>query len=52
MHATLNDFYVEYLLSGVSSEEVAAELVNQLKKMIQNGGFNLRKCKSSIPTIV
>lgn len=51
-YATLNDFYIENLLCGAASKEEAVDLVDQLKKMLKNEGFNLRSQKSNIPQFV
>lgn len=42
-HATLNDFYVDDLLSGAASHEEAVDLADQLKKKMKNEEFILRR---------
>lgn len=39
----LNVFYIDDLLSVTASEKELVEFINQLKKMMKNDGFNLRK---------
>ncbi|GFY63521.1 integrase catalytic domain-containing protein [Trichonephila inaurata madagascariensis] len=50
--ATLHHFYVDDLLSGAATEKEAVELVWQLKEMMRNGGFNLRKWQSNSETVI
>lgn len=45
--ATLQDFYVDDILSGDSQESAAKELQSQLISMLNKGGFKLRKWSSN-----
>lgn len=45
------DFYVDDLLSGADTLENAIEIQNQLLRILQAGGFNLRKWTSNHPDL-
>ncbi|UYV70249.1 hypothetical protein LAZ67_7002279, partial [Cordylochernes scorpioides] len=49
---TLNDFYVDDLLTGAQTIAEAKELIDQLKDLMKKGGFHLRKWNSNCHEIV
>ncbi|UYV64167.1 hypothetical protein LAZ67_2006889 [Cordylochernes scorpioides] len=49
---TLNDFYVDDLLTGAQTIAEAKELIDQLKDLMKRGGFHLRKWNSNCQEIV
>ncbi|UYV63732.1 hypothetical protein LAZ67_2005453 [Cordylochernes scorpioides] len=49
---TLNDFYVDDLLTGAQTIAETKELIDQLKDLMKNGGFHLRKWNSNCHEIV
>ncbi|UYV61747.1 hypothetical protein LAZ67_1006288 [Cordylochernes scorpioides] len=49
---TLNDFYVDDLLTGAQTIAEAKELIDQLKDLMKKGGFHLRKWNSNCQEIV
>ena len=46
-HHILHSFYVDDLLAGANTEEEAMELYSSLRSVLQKGGFNLCKWRSS-----
>ncbi|UYV79458.1 hypothetical protein LAZ67_17002687 [Cordylochernes scorpioides] len=50
--ATLNDFYVDDLLTGAQTIAETKELIDQLKDLMKKGGFHLRKWNSNCHEIV
>ncbi|XP_026744656.1 uncharacterized protein LOC113505989 [Trichoplusia ni] len=50
--ATLQDFYVDDILSRESQESSAKELQGQLISMLDKGGFKLRKWSSNSPELL
>ena len=46
-HHILNSFYVDDFLGGADSTQEAAELFLNMRKVLQKGGFNLTKWRSS-----
>ena len=46
------DFFVDDLLTGASSESAATELIKELQALLQSGGFQLRKWSSNIPKVL
>lgn len=48
----LRDFYVDDLLTGADTEEVAVDLQKQLSAMLSTGGFELRKWISNSTTVL
>ena len=46
-HHILHSFYVDDLLAGANTEEEAMELYSNLRTVLQKGGFNLCKWRSS-----
>ncbi|UYV67207.1 TIGD4 [Cordylochernes scorpioides] len=49
---TLNDFYVDDLLTGAQTIAETKELIDQLKDLMKRGGFHLRKWNSNCHEIV
>ncbi|UYV83662.1 hypothetical protein LAZ67_23001961 [Cordylochernes scorpioides] len=49
---TLNDFYVDDLLTGAQTIAEAKELIDQLTDLMKKGGFHLRKWNSNCHEIV
>ncbi|UYV63276.1 hypothetical protein LAZ67_2003632 [Cordylochernes scorpioides] len=49
---TLNDFYVDDLLTGAQTIAETKELIDQLKDLMKKGGFHLRKWNSNCQEIV
>ncbi|UYV71920.1 hypothetical protein LAZ67_9001158 [Cordylochernes scorpioides] len=49
---TLNDFYVDDLLTGAQTIAETKELIDQLKDLMKKGGFHLRKWNSNCHEIV
>ncbi|UYV71130.1 hypothetical protein LAZ67_8001829 [Cordylochernes scorpioides] len=49
---TLNDFYVDDLLTGAQTIAETKELIDQLKDLKKKGGFHLRKWNSNCHEIV
>ncbi|UYV70238.1 hypothetical protein LAZ67_7002259 [Cordylochernes scorpioides] len=49
---TLNDFYVDDLLTGDQTIAETKELIDQLKDLMKRGGFHLRKWNSNCHEIV
>ncbi|UYV84182.1 hypothetical protein LAZ67_X001460, partial [Cordylochernes scorpioides] len=49
---TLNDFYVDDLLTGAQTIAEAKELIDQLNDLMKKGGFHLRKWNSNCHEIV
>ncbi|UYV77433.1 hypothetical protein LAZ67_15001016 [Cordylochernes scorpioides] len=49
---TLNDFYVDDLLTGAQTIAETKELIDQLKDLMKKGGFHLRKWNSNSQEIV
>ena len=45
LETALKNFYVDYLLKSVESEEYAIELIKRVNEMCTSGGFNLLKEK-------
>jgi len=43
--AIKNDFYMDDYLGGENTNEMAVQLRNDLRTVLQSGGFNLRKTK-------
>ncbi len=43
----LSSFYVDDLLAGANTPEVALQLQQQLRQLLLNGGFDLRKWRSN-----
>ncbi|XP_055632765.1 uncharacterized protein LOC129773202 [Toxorhynchites rutilus septentrionalis] len=50
--SSMNDFYVDDLLSGASSAQEAIEKRRQLKELMKRGGFTMRKWATKDPTVV
>ena len=48
----LTSFYVDDLLAGADTEEEAVELFSSLRSVLQKGGFNLCKFRSSSTTVL
>ncbi|XP_055633586.1 uncharacterized protein LOC129773936 [Toxorhynchites rutilus septentrionalis] len=46
------DFYMDDMLTGIDDVEEGQELCNQLRQLLQSGGFNLRKWASNSFTIL
>ncbi|UYV80658.1 hypothetical protein LAZ67_19001272 [Cordylochernes scorpioides] len=49
---TLNDFYVDDLLTGAQTIAETKELIDQLKDLMKKGGFHLRKWNSNCHEMV
>ena len=52
VHHIYHSFYVDDLLAGASTEEEAKKLYNSLREILQRGGFNLCKWRSSSPAVL
>ncbi|XP_055633016.1 uncharacterized protein LOC129773434 [Toxorhynchites rutilus septentrionalis] len=50
--SSMNDFYVDDLLSGASSAQEAIEKRRQLKELMTRGGFTMRKWATNDPTVL
>lgn len=48
----LNDLYVDDVLTGVNSSREAVELIKQLKKLLNDGGFEPHKWRSNCKEIL
>ena len=48
----MKSFYVDDLLAGADTEEKAMELFTTLRSILQRGGFNLCKWRSSSPDVL
>ena len=48
----VSSFYVDDLLAGAQNQEEAKELFTQLRSILQKGGFNLCKWRSSDSTVL
>ncbi|UYV82753.1 hypothetical protein LAZ67_22000737 [Cordylochernes scorpioides] len=48
----MSDFYVDDLLTGVSSKQEGEELIKQMKSLMSKGGFEIRKSKSNCHELV
>ncbi|XP_055633837.1 uncharacterized protein LOC129774165 [Toxorhynchites rutilus septentrionalis] len=46
------DLYMDDMLTGIDDVEEGQELCNQLRQLLQSGGFNLRKWASNSSTIL
>ncbi|XP_054719215.1 uncharacterized protein LOC129228558 [Uloborus diversus] len=49
---TLNDFYVDDLLTGANSKNEASAIISEINNLMQSGGFTLRKWSSNYPEIL
>ncbi|XP_025203176.1 uncharacterized protein LOC112600215 [Melanaphis sacchari] len=47
-----NDFYMDDYLGGANTKEMAIQLRNDLRTVLQSGGFNLRKWSANDPELL